>query len=100
MNGSGVATVTLGPGGSHEGWEVLSIAVLLTPSTSVGEARVYLGPSVSDASFLEGTYDGARDTSPQSPPLVLDPGESITVQWTGATPAARATVNVRYRRVQ
>ncbi len=91
----GSATVTLGPEGGWSQWDVLSVGVQL--SAGGGEARTYLG-SVSPATFLEGTYSGDRDSSTfPAGSLVLEPGEPLVVQWTGATPGATATAVVRYR---
>lgn len=100
VNGAGVATVTLGPGAARETWEVIKVSVMMTPSTSVGVASIYQGLVAAPSAFIEGTYDGPRDASPQQPgELVLEPGEAITVQWTAATVGATCTAVLRYRRV-
>ena len=91
----GVATVALGPGRARETWDVRSVTVT-HDGTDNAEARVYTG-EVGDATFLEGTYSGNRDTSHYTPgTLQLDPGEILTVQWTDGTSGAGVLARVRY----
>lgn len=51
-------------------------------------ASEYLN-SVSDSQFLQGTYNGARDTSGIRQLLV--PGDTLYCVWTGGPPGATAT---------
>lgn len=90
VDASGVASVRIGPTRVQQYWRVGNVALSCTSSDDA-EARVYLG-AATPGNLLAGTYSGNQDNAPISVPLGF--GQFLTVVWSGATPAATATVSL------
>lgn len=86
--GAGTATVAC-PGMD---WVIDQRSVSIAPATATGaSAREYLN-NVGDASYLQGTYDGANDSSGRR--QLLTPGDQIYCVWADGPPLATATFRV------
>lgn len=93
-NGAGVATVTFqAPNVGQRGLQVVSIALLVTGSTTIPECIAYRNV-ISAASVWarktagdRGTFIGQDD--------VLYMGQQLVLNWTGATPGAVCSATLR-----
>ena len=88
VGADGTATVTLGPAGTWTGWKVQRVSVRL--SAGGGFAATYRN-AINEASLIDATSRGDSDVADYIEPIVLPPGETIVVRWSGADPGARAT---------
>ena len=93
LDGSGAGMLRFGPMLPGTRWEVKGVSVQVDPSTPGPVAKIYKG-TPSPGTYISGTYDGAND-SDNALSESLWPGEFITVQWTGGSPGATATVAYR-----
>jgi len=91
IGADGTVTVRLGPVPVGQAWDIDLLSVRL--STGTGTASIYSGDTATDAAYIDGTYDGGRDATSRIGRL--DQGETIIVEWTGATVAATATATMR-----
>lgn len=93
---AGTALVALGPPPPGHTWIISTLAVRCADGSGFdagAEARIYTGPVAIDTEFVEGTFSGGQDTTDTR--IDLDPGEVITVAWTGATPGSSCTAIAR-----
>ena len=95
VNGAGVAIVQVGPSGLGTLWfpqqAVLSTMTGVTDSsTAIG----YLGPPGEvQANILFQSYQAGADTQGVAIP-VMQPGDFISVVWSGGHPGDQATVRI------
>lgn len=89
LDAAGDGQVTIQPPGVD--WLVTLLTVATSTAVLTPEARVYVN-GTSDADLIEGSYNGARDTSDTEHPLTA--GDRLIVKWTGGDAGARATVRV------
>jgi hypothetical protein len=82
---SGSAVITLEPRGNVR-WTVRQISVEMDAATgsTTGALR--------ENGFLVAPFVPAADAIVEPPPMILDPGEAATVEWSGAPPGAVAQV--------
>lgn len=95
---NGVATVELPQLGGNERWLVDHAVVACTSSTAT-TARWYETAAVPSA-LLDGSSAGNFDVADWPQGLLVSPAQSLLVRWTGASPAAIATVRLQYRLYQ
>lgn len=94
VNGSGAATVQLGPSGIGCRW-VPAMAVIQTTTGAADNSTcaVFLGPLPLGPQVGGQSYAGGGD-SIGLPGTSLQPGEFVWAVWSGAVPGAIATLNV------
>ena len=85
FDAGGEAQVTVAPPGVD--WHVRITSVSST-STADTTATIEI-----DGHFHEGSYSGNRDSSDTV--FTLQAGSNLVCTWTGGTPGARATLNLR-----
>jgi hypothetical protein len=92
VTAAGTLTIRFGPTYSNK-WEVtqVSLEMPLAPSGSAANVR-YMG------SLVAASPSARRGTASGDPPIFLQPGETMTVEWTGCTPATVGKVLVSYRK--
>lgn len=91
--GAAAAELLSAPWGQR--FEVRRVTTTTSETTGSAELRLYRN-SVSEANFVDGTYNAKRDASEFSPALELHAGESLLAKWTEGTPGATATATVDY----
>lgn len=88
LDASGNGQAQVSPAGLDFIITIRSVTVSGATSGLLIVASEYLN-SVSDSQFLQGTYDGARDTSGVR--QLLTAGDTLYCVWTGGPPGATAT---------
>lgn len=87
LDASGNGSVTLSPRTSRQVWNVSNVAVTGSSVNKIPIAVAYLGTTQ-----LGGTYSGTDDSDPVD--VMVWPGQSIRVVWTGGDPGASAAAYV------
>jgi hypothetical protein len=91
VDASGAATVNIGPRRPGEKWQVTTLSVSATRSTSNRPtARLYLGGA--GGTYLQGTQAGHQDQTDMA--QTLHSGQVLTVVWQGADAGQTAQVTV------
>lgn len=72
-------------------WVIVGSSVQVTSNVNEPTAKLYRN-SISDATFIEGSYTGSNDSSDTR--HVLTQGEYLTCAWVGGDVGARATLRV------
>lgn len=90
VNAAGVLRLSFGPNTS-ERWTVSQVTIDM-PTAPVGAVcRIYyMGRLVSES------FSAQSGTAGGDPPIHLNGGESMYVEWTGATPNAQGNILVVY----
>lgn len=91
LGGSGAGQVQLGPPGPHSRWAAYRLTVECGGAL-VPTAKVYLGDA--DGQLIDGTYTGNFDVADWVSPIVLEPGQYLTVRWTGGSVGANAVARL------
>jgi hypothetical protein len=97
LNGSGTATVQVGPPHAGEIWypETASVGAQETTITSEAQCKVYVGAAASQPNYVDGTLSGSTGDSTQNVAgKVVQVGSYIWAVWTGGDPGAQVTLNV------
>lgn len=94
LDGSGEATVKLGPTGGNEVWTPSSVSVICSSNTSEANCKVYAGPSPTAQYFKDLTVDGSTGDATDRCNVPIPKGSFVWAVWTGGDPGATATVNV------
>ena len=94
LNGSGAATVQLGPTGSNEVWTPSNVSVICSSNTNEATCKVYAGPSASQQYFKDITVDGSTGDATDRCNIPIPKGWFVWAVWTGGDAGATATVNV------
>lgn len=89
LDATGGVQVEIGVTGGD--WVVVGSTVKVTSNVKEPTARLYRS-RVSDASYLEGTFTGSDDKSPDR--YVFSQGESIICVWAGGDVGAFATLTL------
>lgn len=71
-------------------WQVAQVSVQ-NNGTATCEAFVF-----QNSNFVCGSVNGNQDTAANPPPVVLMPGQTLTVAWTGATVSSVSTATIFY----
>ena len=96
VNGSGSATVTVGPHGLGTRWYPKKGDINTTSGPNdASTCQVFIGPAASAMDTLGAgqSYAGGGDTFGLSGEM-LQPGEFVTAVWTGGNPGDVATLRV------
>ena len=93
LDGSGNATIIVGPRNALQTWYPNRISVNVTSNVKEPVFKYYRGTTVGNVNYIDGTYTGSNDSS-QVLGIVLHPGESLLCQWTGGDVGAIATVTL------
>lgn len=81
---AGVAEIDLGPVPPGRQWEVHRVAVWATTSSPVPiPCAVYVGPTVAQPWFVDGTITGEGDVWADATPLVVHSADLLILQWSG-----------------
>jgi hypothetical protein len=81
---AGGAEIDIGPVPAGRHWEVRRIAVWATTSApSPGPCALYVGPTVAEVWFVDGTTTGQGDIWSDATPLVVPGGDLLILQWAG-----------------
>lgn len=83
ISGGGTGTVTY-QRLTQYGVRINSLSVAV-PGTTQGQAAMYL-----NGMYVVGTSAGWGDTAGGDPPCVSNPGDTVTVVWTGCLPGSTA----------
>lgn len=94
LDGSGNATVVIGPQGSLQTWYPSRLSTTVSTNVSEPVFKFYLGRTANNASYIDGTFTGSNDSTPIDNNLVLHPGEVLLCTWTQGDPGASATVTI------
>lgn len=89
LDGTGAGQVQIPVTGGD--WVIVASSVQVTSNVKEPTAKLYRN-SISDATFLEGSYTGSNDSSDTR--HLLTQGEYLTVAWTGGDVGARATARI------
>lgn len=87
LDANGNGQVTLSPSSSRTVWNVSTIAVSGSSVNSIPSANAYLG-----SLQLGGTWSGTNDADNVG--VMVWPGQSIVVKWSGGDPGAAASAYV------
>lgn len=95
LDGSGNATVKLGPIAAREWWQpqVVSVRTNQAPGAITNEAacRIFCGPDTSPQNYSCGTLSGSTgDSSDNVTGQEIYVGQYVWAQWTGGDPGAQA----------
>ena len=93
LDGSGNATIVIGPSYTYQTWYPNRISVNVTSNVKEPVFKYYRGRTVGNINYLDGTYTGSNDSSAVLG-IVLHPGETLLCQWTGGDAGAIATVTL------
>lgn len=92
-------SVTVGSNGQGEiTWKVntgqtWSVAQVSVQNNGAADSEAFV---FQNNIFVCGTVAGGQDTAAGQPPVVLMPGQTLTVAWTGATPGSLSTATIFY----
>lgn len=92
VNAAGELTIPFGPPG-NQAWEISQVSIEM-PTAPVGsrvEVR-YMN------SFVDAPSSAKRASAGGDPPIYLQPGERMTVEWTGCTTGDPGNILVVYKR--
>jgi hypothetical protein len=98
LDGSGNGVVQLSPDGSQEHWFPTIVSVKVSqPVTNEAQCKIYVGPSATDLSFVDGTLSGSTGDSTDrvtGQEIARTRMPYIFAMWTGGDPGHIATVTV------
>lgn len=94
LNGSGAATVSLGPTGPNEVWTPSNVSVLCSSNTNEATCKVYAGPAATPPYFKDITVDGSTGDATDACNIPIPKGWFVWAVWTGGDAGASCTVNV------
>jgi hypothetical protein len=92
LDGSGNGTVQLGPSSPGEQWQLTIASVSVATHVAEAQCNIYLGGSVQQTTFADGTFSGSSGDSTNNVTYPLNPGQSIFAVWTGGDAGAKATL--------
>lgn len=95
---AGEATVEFGPVPNFAFWLIQSITVA-NDGAAASEARVYVG-SAQPSNLVDGTIAGNLDVSDRNQPILVPGGETLRIEWTGATAGSDSTAVIQYQLAQ
>src|ERR1700722_11811320 len=97
LDGSGAATVALGPSSPGEVWfpAAASVGASEAAVTSEAQCKLYCGPVAAEQYFVDGTITGsAGDRTGNVAGKVLCSGQQVIAVWAGGDPGAPVFLNV------
>lgn len=96
LDSSGNGTLSLKPWGGSVTWKPAVVSVKCSSDTSEASAKVYIGPSASDAYYVDGTLSGSTgDSTTNVAGYTIDThGNTLWVVWAGGDPGAQATCQI------
>lgn len=94
LDGSGNGIASLGPSRPRERWYPAIVAVSVSSNVNEPTCKIYMGPQISAATFVDGTYTGSNDSTDSGNGSEVHVGEQVFAQWTGGDAGATATVTV------
>lgn len=99
LDGSGGATVKLGPIAAREWWQpqVVSVRTNQAPDAITSEAacRIFCGSDTSPQNYSCGTLSGSTgDSSDNVTGQEIYVGQYVWAVWTGGDPGAQAWLNI------
>jgi hypothetical protein len=94
LDSNGDGTAQLGPSAPGVVWTVALVSVSVATNTNEAECKVYIGPSASAATFVDGTLSGSTGDSTDRATMPIYPGMYLFAVWTGGDAGQLATVNV------
>jgi hypothetical protein len=92
VNGNGIAQ--LGPTRVREHWQVAGVGVKVGTAVKQAQCSVFIGPSLSSATFLSSTSLGSSGATCGVAGQDIQSGQLIFAQWTGGDAGATATMTV------
>lgn len=90
LDANGAGTAQVSPSGID--WIITSRSVNIAGATASGATASEYLDVVGDATYLQGTYDGANDSSARR--QMLSPGQVLYVVWADGPPNAFASFRV------
>lgn len=96
LDGSGNGTLQMKPWGGGVTWQPVTISVKCSSNTNEASAKIYIGPSVADQYFVDGTLSGSTgdSTSKVNGYPVDTHGNTLWIVWNGGDAGATATAQV------
>lgn len=100
LDASGNGTAKVGPLGHGEVWSPQVASVHVTPKppattiTNSPICKVYVGSSVTDSTFVDGTFTGEQDSTDNVRGTSVRIGQFVWGVWTGGDVGATAILNV------
>lgn len=94
LDGTGSATVQLGPLTAYETWLPSTAAVSVSTNTQEAQCQVYLGDQPIQANFIANTLSGSTGDTTGLPGNPLKTGQYVWAVWTGGDAGSIATLKV------
>lgn len=96
LDSSGNGTLSMKPWGGSVTWQPAVASVKASSNTNEASAKVYIGPSASDAYYVDGTLSGSTgDSTTNVAGYTVDThGNTLWVVWTGGDAGAQATCQI------
>lgn len=96
LDGSGNGTLKMVPWGGSVTWRPASVSVKVATNAAEAACRIYIGPTASDAYFVDGTLSGSTgDSTDRVSGYSIDThGSALWAVWEGGDPGAVATMSV------
>jgi hypothetical protein len=96
LDGAGNGTLRMIPAGGSQTWLPATVSVSASSNTAEAQCKIYIGPSATDAYFVDGTLSGSTgDSTDAVAGYQADThGNSLWAVWSGGDAGAQATMTV------
>jgi hypothetical protein len=96
LDGSGGGTLKMVPWGGGVTWLPSAVSVKASSSTKEASCKIYIGPSVTDQYFVDGTLSGSTgDSTDRVNGYQVDThGSTLWAVWAGGDAGAAATMQI------